>query len=104
MNSYAKQTTLAAMSTVLVLAASAAFAQNGRLEIHGVLTSPGCTLSQQTVLQLSQQTSINGQACGLTSGPANPLSSLSIARIAEETLPSAQGAGYGKRLVTLTYR
>ena len=104
MNSYAKQTTLAAMSTMLVMTASAAFAQHGMLEIHGVLTSPGCTLSPQTVLQLSQQTSINGQACGLTSGPANPLSSLSIARIAEETLPSAQGAGSGKRLVTLTYR
>jgi type 1 fimbria pilin len=104
MKSYAKQTTLAAMSAVLILAASSAFAQKGMLEIHGVLTSPGCTLSQQTVLQLSQQTSINGQACGLTSGPANPLSSLSIARIVEESLPSAQGTGSGKRIVTLTYR
>ena len=104
MNSYAKQTTLAAMSTMLVLTANAVHAQHGMLEIHGVITSPGCTLSQQTVLQLGQQTSIKGQACGLTSGPANPLSSLSIARIAEETLPSAPGAGYGKRLVTLTYR
>ncbi len=104
MNSYAKQVSWAAVSAMLVLTANAAHAQHGMLEIHGVITSPGCTLSQQTLSQLGQQTSINGQACGLTSGPANPLSSLSIARIAEEPLPSASGAGSGKRLVTLTYR
>jgi type 1 fimbria pilin len=103
MNSYAKQTTLAAMSTMLVLTASAAFAQHGMLEIHGVLTSPGCTLSPQTVLQLSQQTSINGQACGLTSGAANPLSSLNIAHVDKQTLLTSTGTA-GKQLVTLTYR
>lgn len=104
MNNYARQASLAMVSTMLVLTASEALAQHGMLEIHGVLTSPGCTLSQRTLSQLAQQTSINGQACGLTSGPNNPLSSLSIAHIAEETLPSAQGAGSGKRMVTLTYR
>ena len=103
MNSYAKQTTLAAMSTMLVLTASAAFAQHGMLEIQGVLTSPGCTLSPQTVLQLSQQTSINGQACGLTSGAANPLSSLNIAHVDKQTLLTSTGTA-GKQLVTLTYR
>jgi hypothetical protein len=92
------------LSVMLVLSATAAQAQNGMLEIHGVITSPGCTLSTQALAHLSQQSSINGQACGLTSGPANPLSSLSIARIAEETLPSAHGVGAGKRLVTLNYR
>lgn len=104
MNNYAKQASLAMVSTMLVVTASAAHAQQGMLELHGVLTSPGCTLNQRTVAQLGQQTSINGQACGLTSGPDNPLSTLSIAHIEEATLPSAQGAGSGKRLVTLTYR
>ena len=91
------------LSVMLVLSATAAQAQNGMLEIHGVITSPGCTLSTQAVAHLSQQSSINGQACGLTSGAANPLSSLNIAHIEQQTLLTSTGTA-GKQLVTLTYR
>ena len=91
------------LSVMLVLSATVAQAQNGRLEIHGVITSPGCTLNTQAVAHLSQQNSINGQACGLASGAANPLSSLSIAHIEQETLLTSTGTA-GKQLVTLTYR
>ena len=91
------------LSVMLVLSATAAQAQNGRLEIHGVITSPGCTLSAQAVAHLSQQSRINGQACGLTSGAANPLSSLNIAHIEQQTLLTSTGTA-GKQLVTLTYR
>jgi H+/gluconate symporter-like permease len=52
---------------------------------------------------LSQQSSINGQACGLTSGDANPLSSLNIARVDKQTLLTSMGTTE-KQLVTLTYR
>ena len=103
MNSFAKQATWTAVSAMLVLTANAVHAQHGMLEIHGVITSPGCTLSQQTVLQLGQQTSIKGQACGLTSGAANPLSSLNIAHVDKQTLLTSTGTA-GKQLVTLTYR
>jgi len=91
------------LSVMLVLSASAAQAQNGRLEIHGVITSPGCTLTTQVLAQLGQQTSIKGQACGLTSGDANPLSSLNIARVDKQTLLTSLGTAE-KQLVTLTYR
>ena len=91
------------LSVMLVLSATVAQAQNGRLEIHGVITSPGCTLSTQAVANLSQQNSINGQACGLTSGAANPLSSLNIAQVDKQTLLTSTGTA-GKQLVTLTYR
>ncbi len=91
------------LSVMFVLSATVAQAQNGRLEIHGVITSPGCTLSTQAVAHLSQQSSINGQACGLTSGAANPLSSLNIAHIEQQTLLTSTGTA-GKQLVTLTYR
>ena len=88
---------------MLVLSATAAQAQNGMLEIHGVITSPGCTLTTQALAQLGQQNSINGQACGLTSGAANPLSSLNIAQVDKQTLLTSTGTA-GKQLVTLTYR
>lgn len=91
------------LSVMLVLSATVAQAQNGRLEIHGVITSPGCTLNTQAVAHLSQQNSINGQACGLTSGAANPLSSLNIAQVDKQTLLTSTGTA-GKQLVTLTYR
>ena len=91
------------LSMMLVLSATAAQAQNGRLEIHGVITSPGCTLSTQAVAHLSQQSSINGQACGLTSGAANPLSSLNIAQVDKQALRTSTGTA-DKQLVTLTYR
>ena len=91
------------LSVMLVLSATAAQAQNGMLEIHGVITSPGCTLSTQAVAHLSRQSSINGQACGLTSGAANPLSSLNIVHIEQQTLLTSMGTA-DKQLVTLTYR
>ena len=91
------------LSVMLVLSATAAQAQNGMLEIHGVITSPGCTLSTQALAHLSQQSSINGQACGLTNGAANPLSSLNIAHVDKQTLLTSTGTA-GKQLVTLTYR
>ena len=91
------------LSMMLVLSATAAQAQNGRLEIHGVIISPGCTLSTQAVAHLSRQSSINGQACGLTSGAANPLSSLNIVHIEQQTLLTSMGTA-DKQLVTLTYR
>jgi type 1 fimbria pilin len=104
MNCSLKLTPCAAvLSVMLVLSATAAQAQNGRLEIHGVITSPGCTLSTQAVAHISQQNSINGQACGLTSGDANPLSSLNIARVDKQTLLTSMGTAE-KQLVTLTYR
>ena len=93
----------AVLSVMLVLSATAAQAQNGMLEIHGVITSPGCTLSTQAVAHISQQNSINGQACGLTSGAANPLSNLNIAHVDKQTLLTSTGTA-GKQLVTLTYR
>ena len=91
------------LSVLLVLSSTAAQAQKSVLEIHGVITSPGCTLTTQALAQLNQQTSINGQACGLTSGTANPLSSLNIAHIDQQTLLTSSGSAR-KQLVTLTYR
>jgi hypothetical protein len=91
------------LSVVWALSASAVQAQNGMLEIYGVITSPGCTLSQQTMAQLSPHSRVNGQACGLTSGTANPMSSLNIAIVDKQTLPTSTGTA-DKQLVTLTYR
>ena len=96
--SVAKLLTLVCASTAL-----SAQGQQGVLEFHGVLTSPGCSMNLQNVALLSKQAHINGQACGLTSDTRNPLSQLNIARIREEKLLSAQGADINKRLVILTY-
>jgi hypothetical protein len=92
------------LSVVWAVSAVPAQAQNGVLEIRGVLTSPGCSFNPQNVAFVDTQTPINGQACGLTSGTGNPLSRLNIARISEETLQNAIGRDSGKRMVTLTYR
>jgi type 1 fimbria pilin len=93
----------AVLSVMLVLSASVAQAQNGVLEIHGVITSPGCAVNTQTAAQWSQQTSIKGQACGLTRSAANPMSNLNIAHIDQQTLPTSTSTA-GKQLVTITYR
>jgi hypothetical protein len=98
-----KRIAASVLSVGLIVSACAAQAQNSVLEIHGVITTPGCLFNPQTVLQLSQQTHINGQACGLTSGAANPLSSLNIVHIEQQTLLTSMGTA-GKQLVTLTYR
>jgi hypothetical protein len=91
------------LSVMWILSATAVQAQNGMLEIYGVITSPGCTLSPQTLAQLGPQSRVNGQACGLTSGTANPMSSLNIAIVDKQTLPTSTGTA-DKQLVTLTYR
>jgi type 1 fimbria pilin len=91
------------LSVMLVLSATAAQAQKSVLEVHGVITSPACSINIQTLAQLSQQHYINGQACGLTSGATNPLSSLNIAQIDKQTLPTSLGTA-DRQLVTLTYR
>ena len=98
-----KRIATSVLSVGLIVSACAAQAQNSVLEIHGVITTPGCLFNPQTALQLNQQTHINGQACGLTSGAANPLSSLNIAHVDKQTLLTSTGTA-GKQLVTLTYR
>ena len=105
MNCYASKIYSAAklLTVVSAFTAFTAHGQQGVLEFHGVVTSPGCNLKLQNVASLSQQAHINGQACGLTSDARNPLSQLNIARIREETLVSANGADSNKRLVVLTY-
>jgi hypothetical protein len=91
------------LSVLLVFSAVAAHAQNGMLEIRGVLTSPVCSVDVQQAAQLAQQSRINGQACGLTSRSNNPMSQMIIARISEETLSLVTGSTSTKQLVTLTY-
>lgn len=81
----------------------AAHGQQGMLEFHGVITSPGCSVTFQSVAQLSRQANLNGQACGLTSDPRNQLSQMNIAQIKQETWFNANGVDSNKRLVTLTY-
>jgi len=91
------------LTVVCAFTALNAHGQQGVLEFHGVLTSPGCSLNLQNVALLSKQAHINGQACGLTSDTRNPLSQLNIAHIREETMLSTKGADINKRLVILTY-
>jgi type 1 fimbria pilin len=105
MNFFISKKCLAApmLSAVCVFAGFAAHAQQGMLEIHGVITSPGCKVNFQSVAQLNQQGFINGQACGLTKDTRNHLSQLNIARIREEAMFNTQGVALNKKLVTFTY-
>ena len=91
------------LTVVCAFSACAAHGQQGMLEIHGVITSPGCKVNVQYVAQLSRQSHLTGQACGLVSDERNHLSQLNIARIKEETWFNANGVDANKRLVTLTY-
>jgi type 1 fimbria pilin len=106
MNRSVKKISFAAqlLSVFWAVSALSAHAQNGVLEIHGVLTSPGCSVNPHNVAMVNTQTQINGLVCGLTNGTGNPLSNLNIARISEENLQNANGRDSGKRMVTLTYR
>ena len=88
---------------VAATAMFSAHAQRAVLEIHGVLTSPGCQLSLQALQRLSGQTQVNGQTCGLATGSGNALSQVTIAQIAEITTAAPAGAGSAKRLMTLSY-
>jgi len=83
--------------------ACAANGQQGMLEIQGVITSPVCKVNIQSVAQLSKQSHINGQACGLVSDERNPLSQLNIVRVKQETWFNANAVDTNKRLVTLNY-
>jgi len=91
------------LALIGAFSACAAHGQQGVLEFHGVITSPGCSLNVQSVAHLSKQSHLTGQACGLANDESNPLSQLNIARIKEETWFSANGVDSKKRLVTLTY-
>jgi hypothetical protein len=89
---------------VAATAMCSAQAQRVVLEIHGVLTSPGCQLSLQSLQRLSGHTQVSAQACGLTTGTGNALSQVAIAQVAEVTTVAPTGAGSSKRLMTLSYR
>ena len=91
------------LAVIGAFSACAAHGQQGMLEIHGVVTSPICKVNSQTVAQLSKQSHLTGQACGLASDGRNLLSQLHIARINEETWFNANGVDSNKRLVTLNY-
>jgi hypothetical protein len=91
------------LTVIGAFSACAAHAQHGMLEIHGVITSPVCKVNFQTVAQLSKQSHLNGQACGLVSDERNLLSQLNIARVKQETWFNANGVDTNKRLVTLNY-
>ena len=90
----------------VVLAASVgwAHAEKGMLEIHGVITSPGCQLSRQALQHMAEPTRLSGQVCGLSTGTGNPLSSAAIAQVALETLAPAHNARGSLKLMTLNYR
>ena len=93
-----------ALTAIAAATVFSAHAQRAVLEIHGVLTSPGCQLSLQALQRLSGQTQVSGQACGLATGTGNPLSQVAIAQIEEESTVAPSGAGKPKRLMTLSYR
>jgi hypothetical protein len=92
------------VTAVLAVGMGGAHAQKGMLEIHGVITSPGCQLSRQSLQQLGETARLSGQACGLSTGSGNPLSSATIAQVALETLAPAHNARASQRLMTLNYR
>jgi hypothetical protein len=92
------------VTAVIAAGVGGAHAQKGVLEIHGVITSPSCQLSRHTLQQLGEPTRLSGQACGLSTGTGNPLSSAAIAQVALETLAPAHNARSPQRLMTLNYR
>ena len=92
------------VTAVLAVGMGGAHAQKGVLEIHGVITSPGCQLSRQALQHIGEPTRLSGQACGLSTGAGNPLSSAAIAQVALETLAPAHNARGPHRLMTLNYR
>jgi len=105
MNSYFPKISLVTKLLTVVCACTtfAAHGQQGMLEFHGVITSPGCNVNIQSVAQLSRQERLTGQACGLATDTRNLLSQMNIAQIKEETWLNANGVDTNKRLVTLNY-
>ena len=91
------------VTAVLAAGVGCAHAQKGVLEIHGVITSPGCQLSRHALQHIGEPTRLNGQACGLSTSAGNPLSSAAIAQVALETLAPAHNARGPHRLMTLNY-
>lgn len=91
------------LAVVCSITSFAAHGQQGVLEFHGVITSPGCKVNLQFAAQLSRQERLTGQACGLATDSRNRLSQMNIAQIKQETWLNAQGVDTNKRLVTLSY-
>ena len=92
------------LAAALAAGVGCAHAQKGVLEIHGVITSPGCQLSRHALQHIGEPTRLNGQACGLSTSAGNPLSSAAIAQVALETLAPAYNARGPQRLMTINYR
>jgi hypothetical protein len=92
------------VTAVLAAGVGGAHAQKSVLEIHGVITSPGCQLSRQALQHMGEPSRLSGQVCGLSTGSGNPLSSAAIAQVALENLAPAHNARGPQRLMTLNYR
>jgi hypothetical protein len=88
----------------LAAGVGAAHAQKGVLEIHGMITTPGCQPIRQALQHMGEPTRLTGHTCGLSTGTGNPLSSAAIAQVALETLAPAHNARGPQRLMTLNYR
>ena len=93
-----------ALTALATAAVCSAHAQRGVLEIHGVLTSPSCLVGVQSLQRWQGQTQVSGQACGLSTGAGNALSTAAIAHISEERQAVPHSTADAKRLFTLSYR
>ena len=91
------------LGTLALCLATASQAHDGVLEIHGLVTSPSCKLNSTALVLQDKQSSIDGKACGLTSNTNNPMAVLTIARIGEAQIVSANHAAVVKKMVTITY-
>ena len=93
-----------ALTAIAAATVFSAHAQRGVLEIHGVLTSPSCLVGLQSLQRWQGQTQVSGQACGLSTGAGNALSTAAIAHISEERQAVPHSTADAKRLFTLSYR
>jgi hypothetical protein len=92
------------LSVVTAVSVPNALAFKGVIEIHGILKSPGCQIGLQSLQTLKGQAQLRGSDCGLTTATGNPMSSVSIAQVIEETPDVTQGVTSPNRLITLQYR
>ena len=58
----------------------------------------------QSLQRWQGQTQVSGQACGLSTGAGNALSTAAIAHISEERQAVPHSTADAKRLLTLSYR
>lgn len=93
-----------ALTAITAACACNAHAQRGVIEIHGVLTSPSCQVSLQSLQRWQGLTQVSGQVCGLSSGAGNALSAAAIAHVSEDRQAAPHSAVDAKRLLTLSYR